>query len=163
MVKNAFKITAHIALPSNLQTLIDSLGGPDHFPLGKINVPFVLSQKIWDWACAMEAEYKEAAKKMPGSAKCLHAILLPKTLDPTLSNEFMDILIPFKDVTELRKHLRLTKKGSTSGPLGITVEHLLRASDETLGAFLLMTHAAFAGIHAAEAVIGEIRPPPQIR
>jgi hypothetical protein len=50
------------------------------------------------------------------------------------------------------------KAGSTSGPLGITVEHLLYAIDETLEAFLLLTHATFAGTHAAEAVIGEIRP-----
>ena len=48
------------------------------------------------------------------------------------------------------------KTKSTSGL--VTVEHLLYASDETLGAFLLLTHAAFAGINAAEAIIGEIRP-----
>jgi hypothetical protein len=70
----------------------------------------------------------------------------------------MDILTTFKNVTELRKHLKLMKTGSTSGPLGITVEHLLYASDKTLEVFLLLTHAAFAKIHAAEAVICEIRP-----
>jgi hypothetical protein len=128
---------AHITLPSNLQTLIDSLEGPGQPPLDNINVPFALSHEIWDWACAMETEYKEATKHLPGSVIRLHAILLPQNPDPALSNEFMDILTPFKDVTELRKHLKLMKTRSTSGPIGITVEHLLYASDQTLGAFLL--------------------------
>ena len=46
-------------------------------------------------------------------------------------------------------YLKKLNKDSTSGPLGITVTHLLLAGHETHEALLLLTQAAFAGIHAS--------------
>ena len=148
---------AHVRLPKKLTTFLSS---PEALisSANSIWVPFTLSHAIWKWACTMETECTHAFEYLPDSISRIHASLKPDLPNPTLLARFMELLKPFQNIEEMITYLKKLNKDSTSGPLGITVTHLLLAGHETHEALLLLTQAAFAGIHASQSKNGEIIP-----
>jgi hypothetical protein len=126
-------------------------------------VPFSVAAATWRWATAMQLEHEEAKVCLPSAVGHLYDALQapapPEGLSRTqLAEAFNGLLRPFKDVKELREALKRMKRGSTSGPLGVSVEHLIYATDEVLEVLIQLTAASFAGINGETADTGEIIP-----